>query len=232
MGYSTYFDGEIAIDPPLSKEERDFLVKFSETRRMFRLKGPYFVDGGGDFGQAEEEDVADYSLPPRGQPDLWCHWIPNFDGSALEWNGIEKCYASVDWMDYLVEHFLGPNPKAAGVLPFVRPHALNGVISAQGEDDEDAWFLVVKNGEVSRVEGMSVAERLETCLANVDRSGEARKMRAASYSKSRKARADRLEKYWKALERRLWRKRGLNPELPLDSRAIEEKCNSVCLGWA
>lgn len=148
MGYTTEFKGQININPPLSREEIEFLKKFNETRRMNREKGPYFVDGSGSYGQGHDDDIRDFNSPPAGQPGLWCKWRPTEDGSAIEWDGAEKFYSSEEWMRYLIEHFLKPGHLAP--MPFLGEHTLNGTILAQGEEIEDRWRLVVENNEVSR----------------------------------------------------------------------------------
>lgn len=148
MGYTTTFEGRVAVVPPLSKEEIDFLNKFAATRRMNRTKGPYFVDGSGPAGQGNDPDIRDHNAPPQGQPGLWCQWVPTEDGAAIEWDGGEKFYDPVEWMAYLIEHFIGSAPQAKAQLPFLQPHTLNGVIEAEGEESGDIWRLIVKDNEV------------------------------------------------------------------------------------
>lgn len=151
MGYTTEFEGQIKINPPLNSDEINYLKKFNDTRRMMRKNGPYFVDGSGMMGQGEDKDIIEYNSPPEGQPGLWCQWTPTEDGTAIEWDGGEKFYASEEWMEYIIKHFIGSNPIAPTketTLQFLKPHTLNGVIEAQGEDDEDHWFLVVEDNEV------------------------------------------------------------------------------------
>ena len=152
MGYTTEFDGQVKITPPLNKQEIDFLEKFSDSRRMERTKGPYYM-GSGIAGQDREEDIINYNSPPKGQPGLWCQWIPSADGSAIEWNGAEKFYSSEGWMQYLIEHFIGSNPIAKQVDPeqfsFLQSHTLNGKIGAQGDDHEDKWTLIVTDNTVT-----------------------------------------------------------------------------------
>lgn len=148
MGYTTNFNGQIEIVPPLNAEEIAYLNKFSETRRMSRLEGPYFINGSEMFGQGRDSDITDYNSPPQGQPGLWCNWIPTPDGKAIEWNETEKFYQSDKWMKYLIEHFIGSDPKAKDTLPFLQGHTLNGTIEAQGEDSDDRWDLIVKDNKV------------------------------------------------------------------------------------
>jgi hypothetical protein len=59
--HTTDFFGSIAVEPPLNESERAYLTKFAETRRMDRAKGPYFVDGSGDFGQGDDLDIRETS---------------------------------------------------------------------------------------------------------------------------------------------------------------------------
>lgn len=150
MGYNTDFSGSIAIDPPLNSDEIEFLTKFNQTRRMKREKGPYFVDGSGDWGQGDDPDILNSNSPPEGQPGLWCQWVPNEDGTALEWDQGEKFYNSYDWMTYLIDHFLKPDCLAKSELSFLQAnHTLNGEIEAVGEEQGDFWKLVVVDNVVS-----------------------------------------------------------------------------------
>jgi hypothetical protein len=149
MGYTTDFHGSVTVEPPLSQDEMAFLTKFSGTRRMDCDQGPYYVDRGGFAGQDRDPGVRNYNAPPKGQPGLWCFWVPTEDGMGIEWDGSEKFYSAEEWMEYLIEHFVGSTPKAAAELPFIRPHVLNGEILAQGEDITDRWLLVVKDNVVT-----------------------------------------------------------------------------------
>lgn len=151
MGYTTYFDGEISIEPPLDAEEVAYLQKFSDTRRMDRKKGPYFVGGTGMFGQGNDPDILDSNRPPKGQPGLWCKWTVSDDGRAITWNGAEKFYASAEWMKYIIDHFLKPDCHASKFngMAFIKAnHTCNGVIEAQGEESSDRWDIVVENNVV------------------------------------------------------------------------------------
>lgn len=154
MGYNTDFEGAIEIQPPLNAEEIQYLKSFAKTRRMDREKGPYFVEGTGYAGQGSDSDIRNYNCPAEGQPGLWCKWEPTEDGTKIEWNGNEKFYDSVEWMQYIIDHFIGDNPIAKSDLPFLNKHVLHGQIEAYGEERGDHWFLVVENNKVreSRVQ--------------------------------------------------------------------------------
>ena len=161
MGYTTEFEGQIDIEPPLNRAEVEYINKFADTRHMQRANGPYYVDARRGWG--DESDVTDPNTPPEDQPGLWCNWEASGDGTAIFWNGMEKFYDSAEWMQYLIDHFLKEGAEVQKELlrreraklegpsvfeAFTFNHILNGVIEAQGEDPEDKWRLWVKNNEV------------------------------------------------------------------------------------
>jgi len=159
MGYTTDFWGHIRISPPLNKQEIDYLQKFNQSRRMKRGKGDYFVDDDrtghlkpGTEPLHQDDDVIDMNAPPPEQPGLWCKWTVTDDGKTIEWDGAEKFYDSPQWMWYIIQHFIKPNPVAKLRFPeqfeFLQGHTCNGEIDAQGEEPEDRWCLVVRNNEV------------------------------------------------------------------------------------
>jgi len=148
MGYTTYFEGEIGIDPPLNIKELHFLKRFSDTRRVKRIQGPYFV--GGSRMSTSSAGIIDGNCPAEGQPGLWCQWIPTDEGEAIVWNECEKFYDSAEWMVYLIRHFLCEKPLAKKELSFLQGHVLNGTIKAHRQDHLDTWLLVVEDNVVSR----------------------------------------------------------------------------------
>lgn len=152
MGYTTDFYGQIEVVPPLNQQEIEYLKKFNETRRMDRANGPYFVDGAGDFGQDHGPDeIYNGNAPHKSQPGLWCQWVPTDDGKYIEWDGGEKFHDSTEWMRYIIAHFIGTNPIAKGELPFLQGHVCNGIIEAQGEDQDDKWAMLVANNVVEEL---------------------------------------------------------------------------------
>jgi hypothetical protein len=159
MGYTTEFEGRITVSPPLNAEERRYLKKFAKTRRVHRRNGPYYVGATGFMGQDHMGDEIDYNAPPPGQPSLWCQWVPSEDGTAIVWDGGEKFYSAVDWMRYIIDHFLKPGAEAQaafgrlGMDAQFGGHQCNGVIHATGEDQGDVWSLVVENNVVRKVDG-------------------------------------------------------------------------------
>jgi hypothetical protein len=158
VGYHTEFSGHFEVDKILEPNHRAYLTAFSETRRMKRnsqvalgLKddirvsadlpigdyGEYFVGGGEWRGQAHDASIVDYHSPPPCQPGLWCRWVPTDCGKFLEWDGGEKFYNYVDWLRYIIEHFL---------IPW--GYTLNGCVSWEGEDRNDVGRICVHDNEV------------------------------------------------------------------------------------
>lgn len=160
MGYTTYFTGEINIDPPLNPTEIAYLEQFAGTRRMNRSNGPYFIGGEGFCGQGDNGDVIDHNQPDKSQPGLWCQWIPGSDGECLVWDDGEKFYHAGEWMEYIIDHFLRASALAvqSGDPQFkdFQPHICNGTIEASGEESGDIWRIVVTDNDV-------MVEQAEIC---------------------------------------------------------------------
>ncbi|MBI1259685.1 MAG: hypothetical protein GC204_19635 [Chloroflexi bacterium] len=155
MGYTTEFEGRFTLDKPLRPRQMEYLEVFSDIdhvkfrtdglaklpdplRRSVRLpvgdEGAYFV------GISPEHDafVVDRFHPPHGMPNSKCGWRPTRDGRGIEWNGREKFYDYVEWLTYLIEHFL----KRWG-------YTLNGEVTWVGEDPTDTGVIVVCDNEVN-----------------------------------------------------------------------------------
>jgi hypothetical protein len=162
MGYTTDFTGAFRFDKALTPQQADFIRQFSDTRRMKRdavivatmldptrtaagiadvgPEGAYFV-GGSEFalGQARDASILDYNKPPSGQPGLWCQWTVDHTGFYLGWNGAEKFYHYVEWLEYLIKHLFEP----WGVT-------LNGVMTWQGEEVGDVGIITVTQNKVEK----------------------------------------------------------------------------------
>jgi hypothetical protein len=144
MGYSTNFTGKFIVSPTLNNEDRIFLTKLAQTRRVKRNVGPeygvegeFYVDGKGFCGQDCDETVINGNQPPATQPGLWCQWIPTEDGTAIEWDGNEKFYNYVEWIEYIINWL---KPKG---------YVVNGEVEWQGEDSDDFGKIVVVDNVVS-----------------------------------------------------------------------------------
>jgi hypothetical protein len=162
MGYTTTFEGSFKLNKPLTTSQIAYLKRFAGTRRMKRnadmtrkrpdparlrvklpvgVEGEYFVGEGGFAGQQESPDILEYNDPPCTQPGLWCKWEPTPDGKEIEWNGAEKFYDYIEWLEYIIDHFLKPWNRT-----------LSGKVRWQGEDGSDRGVIKVTNNKVQAVE--------------------------------------------------------------------------------
>lgn len=162
------FIGHINIDPPLNAQEKEYFNKFSNSRRMDRKKGPYFVEGSNEETDLSNEDVIDYNAAPTSQPGLWCKWIHTQDGSKLTWNGYQKFHAPKEWLEYIIVHFFGKEPVAKLVHPnafsFLQGHTLNGIITIQ-DNALEYWFIIVRNNKVFVQNSLGEEEIKNDCVS-------------------------------------------------------------------
>jgi len=121
MGYQTDLFGEFRTSRPLTVAEKKTLEDFAEERH----------------GGNTEAD--------KDKPGLYCQWVPNPDGDAIEWDGGEKFYNYIEWIEYLIKHFFEP----WGVK-------LNGEVDWEGEESGDLGKIVIKDNVVQIKEGRVV----------------------------------------------------------------------------
>ena len=161
MGYTTTFEGYFQLDKRLFDTEALYLLAFSGTRRMKRNAdllvaipdparnavglplgedGGYFVNQKGE--PRSDESIVEYNRPPAGQPGLWCQWIPTANGGGIEWDGQEKFYKYVEWLQYLINHFLQP-----------WGYELSGEVMWQGETASDRGQIIVEANTIVSPEG-------------------------------------------------------------------------------
>lgn len=141
MGYTTEFRGSFELNKKLDATTHTFLNKLNETRRMSRNLGPefgtegeFFVDGRGHAGQDHEASIIDYNSPPSTQPGLWCQWRPTESGTAIEWDGGDKFYNYIPWIQYIISNVLEP-----------KGYILNGEVAWRGEDWSDTGNIIIRN---------------------------------------------------------------------------------------
>lgn len=107
-------------------------------------EGGYYVGSAddGNFGQGDKKSpdktVLNPNRAPKGQPALFCDWVPAKDGNGIEWSGAEKFYRYVDWLEYLIGHFLAP-----------WGYKVNGDVNWQGEVREDFGTIHARNNSVT-----------------------------------------------------------------------------------
>jgi len=152
MGYTTDFNGEFKLNKKLDAETHTFLNKLAETRRMKRnvdakygIEGEFYVDGEGFAGQDRDNTVMDGNSPPMTQPSLWLQWRPTDDGTAIEWDGGEKFYSYVEWIEYLIEKVLAP-----------RGYTLTGAVQWRGENFDDLGTILIQDNVVTVKNGKHV----------------------------------------------------------------------------
>jgi len=166
MGYNTNFFGEFILDKPLSDAHAAYLLAFSDSRRMKRnvavvekmndpireaaglpigTEGEFFIGEKeyDHFSGGSDKSVIDCNRPPSTQPGLWCQWIPyEGDTSEIVWDGGEKFYNYVEWIEYIIENMLKP-----------WGYTLNGEVSWEGDERGDLGKIIVDGNKVEVLEG-------------------------------------------------------------------------------
>lgn len=155
MGYTTKFNGNFHLNTRLFDAQALYLLEFAKTRRVKRdvavlqdvpdparvavglplgTEGSYFANHRHEFS---ETAILDYNRPPAGQPGLWCHWVPTADAWGIQWDDGEKFYRYIEWLQYMIDHFLKP----WGYL-------LSGAVSWRGEDPADTGQIRVVDNQI------------------------------------------------------------------------------------
>ena len=124
MGYTTKFKGEFIITPYPTEE-------FVETINLFSSK------------RHDEENY----------PGIWCQWIINSNGRLL-WNGGEKFYYYVEWLQYLIDEYFKP-----------QGYELNGKVNYRGERLEDMGVIYIKGNNVKQICGRYDVNENEVILS-------------------------------------------------------------------
>jgi hypothetical protein len=142
MGYTTTFKNKFILNKVLDNATFIFLRDLNDTRRMrrrgldakFGIDGEFYT-GNDEIGVNQKEN--DHNTPPRTQPGLWCKWTPTDDRMHIEWDGTEKFYDYVKWLEYLISKVLSP-----------RGYVLNGKVKYQGEERSDRGTIEVCDNNV------------------------------------------------------------------------------------
>lgn len=139
MGYLTNFSGKFFLNKPLDDVTFNFLKKLNETRRVARRVGAqYGVEGEFYVDAFDSISVIDYNRNPQTQPGLWCQWIPTDDRLGIEWDGGEKFYNYIEWIEYLISKVLAP-----------RGYIVNGIVEWKGEDFDDVGEIEINDNIVN-----------------------------------------------------------------------------------
>lgn len=110
MGYTTNFKGTFAISPALSAEQ------------ILALR-------------SIDEHTAEYA---EGEPDGYCQWIATEDGMGLKWDGGEKFYDYIEWLEWLMKALFIP-----------KGFSLTGEVWWQGEDIGDVGVITANGDSIS-----------------------------------------------------------------------------------
>jgi hypothetical protein len=106
-------------------------------------EGGYYV-GSPDHGKFKlgdsktDKTILNNNRAPKGQPELYCKWVPDEDGNCIKWSGEEKFHRYVEWLEYLIGHFLSP-----------WGYKVDGNVNWQGEDHEDFGTIHARNNFVN-----------------------------------------------------------------------------------
>lgn len=123
MGYTTNFEGKLKLNKALSLSDYRWLANFADERH-------------------EGERATEQKMP-----GIWCQWVPSEDGEYIQWDGGEKFYEYIEWLQWLVVNFFQP-----------KGYVLNGKIDWEGEDSEDIGTIIVKDNMVSVQEKVMVSK--------------------------------------------------------------------------
>lgn len=122
MGYTTTFSGVFYFNKPLTPQI---------IEKLRTLEG---MDGR-DF----EDD----------RPQGYCQWNLTRDLKGLTWDGAEKFYDYIEWLEWIIKRILKPAKIE-----------INGAVEYQGEFVGDCGAIIVKANQV-RLARVSVLEALE-----------------------------------------------------------------------
>lgn len=152
--YNTDFDGVFRLDRPLTAAHANYLTAFAKTRRVrlppeavLRLADPIWVAAGLPAVPAYHVALPlgqsyDFNTPPEGQPGLWCQWRPTPDATGIEWDRCSGFYDYVEWLEYLIVHFLMP-----------WGYGLSGTVRWRGEEFDDVGRIDVRANIVTATAG-------------------------------------------------------------------------------
>lgn len=133
----------------------------STPEEIYGEDGGYFAYDDGQSGQFHDTSIIDYNTAPGQldfglanwgendtkirtglcQPGLWCQWVITEDGTELEWDGSEKFYNYVEWLQYLIVNFF----EKWGIK-------VNGEISWRGEDRDDTGKIIVEDNIITVID--------------------------------------------------------------------------------
>jgi hypothetical protein len=153
MGFTTDFIGHVDVTPSLNEAEQTYLAAFSRTRHFDREEGPYYVPPNPYADQFTGDPERANRLAP-GQPQIWCRWLPCWDGCCLALDGEEKIYQPTRWLDYLIQHFLAPDAEASRsglevFRDFTFDHHLDGLVVGCRRDNKQLFAIRIEDNVIT-----------------------------------------------------------------------------------
>lgn len=101
----------------------------------------------------QELEYADEN--PEGAPKAYSQWVPNKDLTGIVWNGQEKFYFYVEWLQWIIDTILKPEKVM-----------ITGRVEFSGEDAEDIGVIIVEEDQHVRVEKVPlVSDEIEDLKA-------------------------------------------------------------------
>jgi hypothetical protein len=126
---------ETSVTDLVDNGNGEFVPVDRTAAEIYGVQGEFFI---GD----ENTAVIDHNRPPTTQPGLWCQWTLDEDGTSLQWDGGEKFYSYVEWLQYMITNFFSP----WGIM-------LNGEVEWSGEESSDLGKIIVVNNVVTVKQG-------------------------------------------------------------------------------
>lgn len=121
MGYTTKFSGCVALSRPLTMAEAKTLLNFNE----------------------EPDEI------PQPNPGGYMQWVPSKSLDAIGWDGQEKFYDYVPWMEWVCAWL-----KERGIVA-------NGELHWSGEDATDNGRIVVIENTVTSISGSNPTKKFK-----------------------------------------------------------------------
>ena len=145
MSYHTDFTGHFTFNQMLDTKTAMFINQLSRTRRVTHAPDKLIEQGflndygveGEWFVQRNTNAVLNFNTPPSTQPSLYLEWRVSDDKKRLYWNGAEKFYHYIEWLEYLIDNILKP-----------KNYSLNGTVYFQGENEDDSGVIEIKNNYI------------------------------------------------------------------------------------
>jgi len=127
MGYDTFFVGSFDLDKKLDDETLEMVGKLNEYSESFDNEdSDSFINSNPQF----EKPRVDFT-------HSYCQWIPTEDAMSITYDGQEKFYDYIVWLEYLIQ-----------VLDS-RGYKLNGDVRFGGEDCwNDHGYIKVRDNVV------------------------------------------------------------------------------------